>query len=228
MLIDLARARAFGNQESVVEDLLEIGRLQGEAGRLNDAERWLKEASTRAHELGHEFLIAHSDLQVGALFLQRDQFEEARLMLEGAVGRLLQQSAPKHFLTDALLRLAVANDKLGFTDDAVNCLKQAAQVAESDNDGRRKSFALIDLGGLAYRQKHYQEAERYWRAALDLCRRRRDLPNTAKVTFFLGVASSRLGRIDEGRRLVEESRDLYKRLGRQDFVTRSEEWLVGQ
>ncbi len=223
--VDLAWARALGDEAAVVDALLEVGRLTGENGRLDEAERCFTEAGSRARGLGLELALARSEVQLGSIFILRGNFEEARMAIEPALP-ILSTQAERPVFTDALLRLALVNDELGQVDAAAAYLEQACSAAQANGDTRRGLQALMDLGGIAYRQKEYETADGYWLEALALSRQRKDAAAIAKATFFSGVVSRHMGRVDQARSLLAESETLYARLGRSAQAVRAREYLA--
>ena len=222
--LDLFRAHAVGDEEAAVDDLLDLGRLAGESGSHALAERYFRQANARARASGLKVALARSEVQLGSVSMLENKFEEARLALENALP-ILRLSAEPQVIADALLRLAAANDKLGNTDTAFSFLKQALEVAMTGGDNRRRLLALMDLGGIAYRQKRYEIADGYWSQALTLSRARHDKLLIAKVTFFLGIVALRQGEIQRARDLIAESGGVYEHLGLATEAARAKDYM---
>jgi tetratricopeptide (TPR) repeat protein len=85
----------------------------------------------------------------------------------------------------------------------------------------------MNLGNVVYRGKRYDDATRYWHLALDESQRVADRGHIATATFSLALAAHQLGRDDEARRLLNESRALFRRIGRPDLEARSNDLLHG-
>jgi tetratricopeptide (TPR) repeat protein len=223
--LDLVRARSLNDQVAMVDDLLEIGRLRGENQRWDYAEAKLMEARSRAHETGYQYGEAHANVQLGAVHLGKGQLDLARQAFELALP-VLRESNDRLILVDALLKVGVAYNKLGKTNEAAAAWKEVLSLSLKTGDRRRRSLALMNLGGVAYDQRKYSEADQYWREAHDLFKQLRDWPHLAYVCFFMGVVSRHFGRLNEAIAFMIEGRDLYKRLNDHQHFAQAEEYLA--
>ena len=225
VVADLMLARAVGDNKAVVDDMLEVGRLRGENGRLDVAEVYFQGAKHRAKAMGYPYAEAHAGAQVGAVLIAKGSFNAARLALESAVP-VLRQHGDRRVLPDSLLKLGVANYKLGNFEAAMASWNEALIRSRANKDRYRESLALMDLGRLAYDERRYVNADSYWHEALSLFRQARDWEHVAWVAFFLGLVSRHFGRLDEASELMEESRLLYKRIGDREHLARADEYLT--
>lgn len=223
---ELARARFNEDRQATMEAELELGRLLGEDQRWDEAESALTEARKLGIELGNLDAIGRSGIGLAAILIARQDYRGAYVALEAELPRL-RKLGDRRMLADALLKFGVANDKVGRVGEALASWERALMEANAGGDPFRQSEALMNLGGLAYREQRYENAQRYWVEALALCRRRHDLGNAAEMTFFLGVVSRRLGQLDEAHQFLAESTALYKRIGRPELAIRSKEYLAG-
>jgi len=222
--VDLVRARATGDREAVVEDLLEVGRLQGENGRHEDAERRFIDGRRVAGELQDAYWISRSNVQLASSLMVRKEFGQAADLLESSLPALRERGNSK-FLIDALLRLAYAYNNQAMWEPAVRCFNEAIPLAIASRDTRRLMLAIDDMGGTAYRQRDYGTAESYWRWGLDVSKAARDKAYEAKFSFFLGVAMNKSGRVDGVADLLVKSRALYSSLGQKHLADRSDRFI---
>jgi tetratricopeptide (TPR) repeat protein len=222
---DLARAQRFGEDERVIEDLLELGRIHSDQGQWDVAERLTEDARRRAVARGNEFQVAHADFQLGCAFEVRGDFDSARAAFEAATPPL-RRLGDSQVLADTLLKLGFIYDKLGRGPDAVALWRESVEQARAGHHAHTLAIALSNLGNVYFRDRHYEEARRHWREAADLSERTRDYERVANTKFFLGLASRNLGQLDTARRFLSESKALYRRLGRVDLSDRSDGYLA--
>jgi tetratricopeptide (TPR) repeat protein len=223
--VELSRARFAQNPEATMEAELELGRLCGEDHSLDEAEAHLIAARQIATKLDNQPVMARSAIGLGAISIARKNYQAARTALEAELPRI-RQLGDHQLLADAMLKVGVANDKLGCTAEAIAFWEEAVTVAKGVRDTFRQSEALMNLGGVAYRDQRYDHSYRNWLEALTLCRSRHDVRNVAELSFFLGVVSRRMGRPDEATQFLADSKTYYLRLGQPELAARSEEYLA--
>jgi tetratricopeptide (TPR) repeat protein len=223
---NLRLARALRNESAAIEGLLELGRLHTDIAHWDEAERTTREAREKAKALSDQFRIAQCDYQLGCVFMARKEFEQARAAFEATV-RAAKVHGKAGLLAAALLNRGSAEDELGRFEDAVASWEQTVSVAKLSGDTRRNTMALMNLGNAVYREKRYDDAIRYWHLALDQSIHLADQGHVASATFSLALAAHQLGRDDEARRLLTESRALFRRIGRPDLEARSNDLLHG-
>ena len=169
-------------------------------------------------------LSARIAVQLASAAIVSADFVRAVELLRNAIVPLRSAGEPQ-YLTDAVLRLAFAENKLGREEDAAATLTDAVALARSAGDSRREIFALDDLGGIAYGRKDYLAAGHWWREGFDISKRAHNREYRAKFAFFLSIARRNLGDDREALALVAESRDIYRDLGLLDLQDRSAEYL---
>jgi len=221
---DLVRARALHNNEAIVEDLIEIGQRVGEEGAHDEAKRYFIDANRRAMALRNPFLVARSALQLGCSAAVRQDWVNARTLMEQAIPAF-REHGDHTFLIDAQLRLAVVYAELNQLDEAVSLLEEAIASAKALGDTLRAIYGLDDIGGIAYRDQRFRDAAQYWEEGLELSRRKRNRSYRAKLSFFLSIALVNLGELDRARQLLRDSSSLYRALGEHDRAARSEKYL---
>jgi tetratricopeptide (TPR) repeat protein len=228
-LISLARDRLVGDSASSVEDLLEIGRLRGEQERFTEAERYLEKAKERALATGYKHAAVHADIQLGSVFLARGEHDRARAVLQSAIPALRQTDYGR-LLPDALLKLGAAQHKAGDDEAASASWNESLEIARADGDKHHVALALMNLGGIAFVEQQYDEAERQWREALALFRRGITWQyvdeHIAHITFFMGVIERHFGRLEVALALMTESRDLYRRVGDSEHLAHAQAYLT--
>ena len=222
--IDLARARILGDERGQVDDLLELGRVRVLEGRRMESEVFLRQAKKRAETIDYKYGQGLASVQLATVFLDAREFEEAAAEL-GAAMVLIRATGDRPLMRAGLLKLGVALRRTGKVEDAIASWKEVLGLARAEGDAERQALALMNLGSVAYDQKRYQDADSYWIEAIPIFRKRRDWVHTAYVAFFLGVVSRHFHRPDAAVRFMNEARDLYRRIGDDDHLHQSEEYL---
>jgi predicted ATPase/transcriptional regulator with XRE-family HTH domain len=85
---------------------------------------------------------------------------------------------------------------------------------KSDEDPRLLATAMLGAARLAYRQNNVADSERLYSAGLDLARQSQDLALIADALEGLGAAATEVGEFDLAARRFLESREAYRKLGR--------------
>lgn len=218
--LDIARARLFRDRISAIEDALELGRLIGDQGNLAGASELFQNAAADAERIDNSFLTARSRQLMAAVSIRRHEFEAARNLLLTAIP-ILRNEEDQGYALDALLRLALAQRKLGDDSAAGIAFKEATEIALRTGDTERAIWALGDAGGMAYDSGDYLRVEPYFAEALELATRARKIVDQAKYMYFLGVVRYRLNRADSAQSLLRNSEKIYSRLGIHDLARRA-------
>src|SRR5437899_12261720 len=67
--VDIARATALGEDDAIVEDMIEISRLANDEARWPDAQSYSREAEQKAMTLGNASLRARANFDLGSALL---------------------------------------------------------------------------------------------------------------------------------------------------------------
>jgi len=137
----------FGDENDTVVDTLHlIGKLQGKSGDIDDALGTLKEAlRIRRSNQGMDSLpVAAIVNDVGVIHLRRDQHNIARTCFSEAL-RIWKDKLDKNhkYLGEVLLNLAEIDHYNGDLDDAIDKLTEALSVMKLNNGERHVSVALV-------------------------------------------------------------------------------------
>ena len=130
---------------------------------------------------------------------------------------------PSQALADALLAEGVEQRDLGHYPQALAALSESAATAEQVQGEAKGSLAIIylELGETHRRLFELAEAEKSYRLALDkaIAFRGPEHRDVVHIKAFLGPMLMQAGRIEEGRRLLDEALDLGLRIkGPDDLV----------
>jgi len=223
--VDIARATALGEDDAIVEDMIEISRLANDEERWPDAQSYSREAEQKAKTLGNASLRARANFQLGLALIGIGDYAEALAQFESALSEL-RRSHDSRPLVAGLINMGLVNDRLGRPREAEAVWQEAVTVAQSSGDRSRLCMALIDLGSLYFGERQYGAASEHWSRALSLARELKDTVRTAKVTYCLGAMALRENRFTQAEQLLTESRTLHQQLGRPDLASLAEEQLV--
>ena len=93
----------------------------------------------------------------------------------------------------------------GYWDEAVRSAEQAAAVAREAGDDIRFANFTTNVAMIRKNRGEYEEAERVYRAALEICDRLGHVESVAACLHQLGMIAEELGDSEEARRLYDES-----------------------
>ncbi|MEU1810651.1 AfsR/SARP family transcriptional regulator [Micromonospora aurantiaca (nom. illeg.)] len=143
----------------------------------------------------------------------RGHYRALREVAEGALGCARRLGSRRDEAT-SLTYFAVAQSRLGETDQAVGSLRMALALHEAGGEGRAVAVTLDHLGVLQAAAGRLDEAEAAFLRALDMHRRRDDrqrlgvtLNNLADVLLQLDRTEAALVHLQESLRLRRELRD---------------------
>jgi tetratricopeptide (TPR) repeat protein len=146
--------------------------------------------------------------------LKKD-YATARDLLESALVAM-RANGDRKFVAEGLLRLASVYDGLGHTLVATRTYDEAISAAELASDRARKVLALDNLGGIAYREKRFEDAQRFWSTGLQISTDLRDLWGQARLSFYPAMVLLNGGQVAAARELLIKSKTIYNRIGRID------------
>ena len=207
--LDVRRARLLNDNRGLVEDLIGLGRLHGENGQLDKAKAKFDQAIETARDIGFQSGEARAAGQLGAFYLLTGDYDVASELLEFAIPKL-DKKAERPMLVDSLMRLGEVNRRRGRPQSALTAWIEALEISQAASSHRQEAIALFNLAKASYDLKRYSDAENYYRRALPMLNRYRDVERIAYATFFLGVIARHFGRLSEAVRFMQESRDLFR------------------
>ena len=189
-LVLLALGRLAGDRRVRVDGLLDLGKARGKLRQFDEAERSYESARLVAAEAGYALGVARGALGLATVALLRDDWEAVVRNLEPEVPWFRDQRDPK-LAAYAFMNLGVANEKLGRIDPAKAAYSEALQVASKTREWSDQAWALRNLGGLAFKEEQYSEAQRYWKEALKLYKKHRKRRLIAEMEHWLAYTASR-------------------------------------
>lgn len=206
------RRHIFGSERSeVAESLVTLALLRVDEGRLQDAERLVREglAMSRSTLRPGDPALSRAQTALGSVLENRGDYPEAIAALEQAVQMESGPNVPPSDRTATLSALANAQFYKG--NYAVSqALNERVLAMHEKTYGKLHPLVaddLINLASIQNNQGHYSAAEAYERRALDINRSwyGKDHPETGASLDYLGQALVMQGRFDEGEKMLQES-----------------------
>src|SRR5881409_3085686 len=168
------RRSLFGSDDAeVAKSLVALGRLRVDQADYKEAERLIREGlemSQRQLGPGHP-AIANATLALGQVLEESGKYDEGIKVLEQAVRlRGMAPAQPTTELAASLRELANTHFYAGHLAVADSLDRLVLALTRKLNGERHPLVAedLINLGAVQHEWGHYQEAERYYRQALDI------------------------------------------------------------
>src|SRR3989441_2705886 len=168
------RRSLFGSDDAeVARSLVALGRLRVDQAQYQEAERLLRQglAMSKAHLRSGHPAIASATVALGQVLEESGQYDEGIKVLEQAVRlRRAGGSSPTSDLAASMRELANTHFYAGHLAVADSLDRLVLGMTRQLNGERHPLVAedLINLGAVQQEWGHYQEAERYYRQALDI------------------------------------------------------------
>ncbi len=196
----------IGDMTHVILATNNIGEILSDQGHLADAERLFDEVATSSDAIGHELMSAVARANLGRAAARDGRFDEARVVLEGALDSLREMQATSYAL-EAELRLAELEalrgerprELLAQVDSLLERTDEAAAMAPLRASSHRiRAVALAQLGKKA-------EAEEELGRSVEVAREAEAVPELALALHLAGFLGDDAA--------AKESSALFQRLG---------------
>ena len=220
VLLFLAWSRLTGDEDGIVDGLLELGLISAIFARIDESERAYEEARQRAVRVGYGLGIERGTHGAGTAALHRGDFDKALKVLEPELLRF-RQSTDRFWAADYFIKLGIAREKLDRLDAAAAAYSEAEMVASKTRNWRQRASALHNLGGIRFKQEQYEEALRHWKVALSLYEQHHNGQRVAEMQYLVAHAAGWLGLHEEAHDLLAASVDSFKRIGDHEMAKRS-------
>src|SRR5437867_6673553 len=168
------RRSLFGSDDAeVAKSLVALGRLRVDQADYKEAERLIREglAISERHRPPGDPAIASATLALGQVLEESGKYDEGIKVLEEAVRlRGMAPAQPTTELAASMRELANTHFYAGHLAVADSLDRLVLALTRKLNGDRHPLVAddLINLGAVQQEWGHYQEAERYYRQALDI------------------------------------------------------------
>ncbi len=212
--VQLQEARTVQEQQApdslaLARTLKAMGELAQRLNQTTEAQRYYQRALEMfTANAATNSEIAQVYLGLGELARQEKRWEDARKHYERALQIVADPQAREAARARAGLG-AVALER-GELDTAWESLQQAVQNPRLDP--HEKAHIEHELGRVAWRRGHTQDAENYLKRALELQRQHGDAPlNIAKTLYNLGTLMLERGNLTEARELFTAALEIRQR-----------------
>jgi tetratricopeptide (TPR) repeat protein/tRNA A-37 threonylcarbamoyl transferase component Bud32 len=180
--------------------------LQTAVGAFNDAERLYEAASNFEG-------VTESFYQRGYLFNKMGMIADAQTQFQKVVDRT-RSTGNKYQQIKTLLQLSSISYTEGKTVQAKQLAAEALDLARANGLENLTTEGLIDLGNAFFVRREYNEAENYYRQALEFAQRSKGRRSEALAHMSLGkLYMQQEENTDEGLRLIEKALEFYRQGG---------------
>jgi tetratricopeptide (TPR) repeat protein len=210
--LGLDTARKGGHPLGEAKMLYRLGTTLVNAGQLDQAERYIKQARSAWERLGRWDRVAGSLRRLGYLAMVRRHPEDAVDWLGQAVASYRELGDTRHLgvtlsnLADAL----IATDR---PQDAITALDEASRLLADSPDPHSQGRVLTRLGQAHELTGNLETAASYLHQALRTMGEIGSVPAEADALVALGDLANRAGRTDEARARYAEAQRVLVSLG---------------
>ena len=187
---------------------IDIGNIFGEVGpEFRDvALAWYERAVQRLHRPGDEDELSRAYLNLGVTVGEsrpQDGLDQLEKAAEAAETAHDARGAARALVAAAELRLA-----LGQIEDAERDNEQVARLLEHTADELGRGWVEVNRGSIAERRGLWEEAERAFETAVEICRRHELPADEAEAAFRLARLRYKTRDLDGARRAYTVASDL--------------------
>ena len=214
------------SNKAAAELLLTAGILSGliastkkSPGGQRPAEELLSGAIALFEQMGDSAKASEARIELGWCYFWHGLFDLARLSLSSSLRVIgIEQTELRSV---ALIRLAVVEHYAGRLHDAIELLREAGPLVETECPWIKGRFhlehatTLRDLGVAEADERHYEDSLRHYREALLEFESLRNLRYTAIVENNLGYLLLTLQRFDEADAHLQRAKRLFEQFGDQ-------------
>src|SRR5690606_3881584 len=198
----MSLARAGGHDLAEPEILEVLGMTRCEEGRFDDSRRLLSQALVHYRARGDLFGAASALYQLGNVYLNLRQPEDARPLLVEAL-QTARKAEAESLVPHIDYALGVASLELGDFAGARDRLSRALFAARRDGDASRQAAALSVLFRTAAKAGDRASAKRYLEEGLTIAVEIRETPRVLKLLIYLAEAWLAAGvRLRDAERLL--------------------------
>jgi putative nucleotidyltransferase with HDIG domain len=150
-----------------MEVFLEIGQLLAKTGEPDRALGYIHRALTGYRRLKDSFGICKSLRNLGVIYIELGEFEDAETAYEEAIEISLSQEL--HLLyADLYNNLGTIKNIKGDWRAALECYSKAREVYDREGEVRKSAYCLNNIGITLIEQKQYKNAREYFLSALQV------------------------------------------------------------
>src|SRR5579859_1206774 len=214
----LEQARKHGDSRKIAADLVALGMLRKDQGKLDDAENLVRQGMQMNQSASSEpnADTAQSMVALGMVLDVRGKYDQARQVLDAALKQQPQRADATAQTADNLTELANAHFYQGHYETSESLNKQALAIDRQLFGEEHPSVAgeLNNLGAIEENRGNYPAAEAYYRQALAITEAwyGTDHPETAANLTALAQELSYEKRDADAQVLLERALAIQKRV----------------
>jgi DNA-binding CsgD family transcriptional regulator/tetratricopeptide (TPR) repeat protein len=193
-------------------------------GYLSENYYWLKTALALEGNCDLS-VLARAKNQMGVIYKDRGQFEQAKLYLEEAL-HLYQQLGEDVKIVKALNNLGVVAYRQGNLEEAIKKHQQCLSKRRELNDKAGIAGSLGNLANIMFEKQKYKQAIRLYEESLNLQRELGNRVHEALTLSNLGNVKMHQGEYAEASRLLQEAMQIQSELGNHSGITLTLRGLV--
>ena len=204
---------------------LRVGVLHGRKQNLDSAAGAFIQAENLYEAASNFEGLTETIYQRGYLLNKLGKITEAQTQFQKVLDKT-QATGNKYQHTRTLLQLSSISYTEGQTARAKELAAQAVESARIDGLENLVVEGLIDLGTAFYVRREYNEAENYFKQALDFSQRNKGRRNEAKAMLSLGKLYIQTGqKLDDASRYLEHSINFFQQGSYSNELAEAMIWL---
>ncbi len=196
--LEVARKARLKEYEALVLD--SIGMLAFKTGRLDDADKYFKEAYKLSEEDGRVFGQINSLVNQASVMRRRKDDKAAFALLAKAID-LSKEGEQDRSLAHALVNLAQMQSNVGSLEDAVKTYRRAVALFKEELDVEAEAKACWGLADTLYFMHKTKEAQDAFKQGIDALSEEPD--SAVKIDCLIGAGSTEadLGHFEHAQKL---------------------------
>lgn len=213
MVVVRSRREGFGDGHGAAITYHELGIVAQEPRRLEQAERYYRQALDIKLESGDRHGAASIYGQLGVMAQQQRQFEQAEQHYRQALDICLERG-DRHLAAITFHNLGIAAQEQRRLEQAEQHYRQALDIYLARGERHWAGITLQTLGTVAQEQRRFEQAERSYRQALDIWLERGERILAAVTYQRLGEVTFELGQpIEAVKATLSAAALLYAEIG---------------
>ncbi|MDW3651756.1 MAG: tetratricopeptide repeat protein [Bacteroidia bacterium] len=192
----LEQAEIEENIQKQISAISNLGDLSTRSQQFESGKEFLQKGLKLAQEENDEVLTARLNMQLGMLYLHKEEFQNAEASLTKALSFYTQNKEGEN-----LSHLAHTNNGLGILAEKQSRFSEAKDYYEKslvlyqEAESSEEVVVYINLGSLAQREKSYKKALNYYQTALDHPSVEDNIVNLKNVYWNLSLVYGQLNNI---------------------------------
>jgi tetratricopeptide (TPR) repeat protein len=195
-----------------------LGSLYNGQGKIEDAEKFLRESLEIKRQLGDKHGIAMSLYNLGILFKDQGKMDEAEKFHHESL-EIRRQLGDKQGIGSSLDGLGILYKGQGKMEEAEKFLHESLEIRRQLGDKHGIALSLRNLGILFKDQSKIEEAEKFHLESLEIRRQLGDKKRIGDSLNNLGILYKGQGKMEEAEKLYHESLEINRQLGNKGGIS---------